>query len=171
MHEYHAGELSCQVCHSVSYSSCDGCHVAISETTGNPYFATEGTYLGFYIAKNARKSFDRPYEYVTVRHVPVATTSFEYYGENLLSNYDALPTWAYATPHNIQRNTPQTESCDQCHGNPALFLTPDKIAPDELEANLNILVLEPPLPIVELLRPITLPKPTAPITSTEVITP
>lgn len=171
MHEFHAGELSCQVCHSVSYSSCDGCHVAVSETTGNPYFATEGSYLGFWIGKNSRKSFDRPYEYVPVRHVPIASTSFEYYGENMLPEFDALPTWVYATPHNIQRVTPQTESCDQCHNNPALFLTPDKVKPEELEANLNIMVLDIPPAIIDLLKPITLPEPAPPITSTEVFTP
>ncbi|MCA9932595.1 MAG: hypothetical protein KC415_01635, partial [Anaerolineales bacterium] len=49
MHEQHGGDLSCQVCHSVAYTSCDGCHVAISETTGNPFYATDGSYLGFYI--------------------------------------------------------------------------------------------------------------------------
>jgi thiosulfate/3-mercaptopyruvate sulfurtransferase len=171
MHEFHAGELSCQVCHSVSYSSCDGCHVEVSETTGNPFFATEGSYLGFYIGKNPSKSFDRPYEYVPVRHIPVAPTSFQYYGENLLPDFKELPTWAYATPHNIQRNTPQTESCDQCHDNPAWFLTPDKVKPEELEANLNILVLDIPPAVIDLLKPITLPEPTPAITSTEVITP
>jgi thiosulfate/3-mercaptopyruvate sulfurtransferase len=171
MHEFHAGELSCQVCHSVSYSSCDGCHVAISETTGNPYFATEGSYLGFWIGKNPRKSFDRPYEYVPVRHVPIASTSFEYYGEDMLPDFNALPTWVYATPHNIQRVTPQTESCDQCHNNPALFLTPDKVKPEELEANLEVMVLEIPPAIIDLLKPPTLPEPAPPITSTEVITP
>jgi hypothetical protein len=171
MHDLHAGELSCQVCHSVSYSNCDGCHVAVSETTGNPYFATEGTYLGFYIGKNTLKSFDRPYEYVTVRHVPVAPTSFQYYGDNLLPEFDAAPTWVYATPHNIQRNTPQTERCTNCHQNPDLFLTPDKVSPDELKANLNVIVFEVPAAISDLLKPPTLPEPTPPITSTEVLTP
>jgi hypothetical protein len=171
MHEYHAGELSCQVCHSISYTNCDGCHVAVSDTTGNPYFSTDGSYLGFYIGRNTLKSFNRPYEYVTVRHVPVAEDSFEYYGENLLSNFDALPTWAYATPHNIQRNTPQTESCDQCHNNPALFLTVDKVNPDEWQANLDVIVFDVPPAVADLLKPPTLPEPTQPITSTEVITP
>ncbi len=171
MHELHGGELSCQVCHSISYSSCDGCHVAISETTGNPFFATEGSYLGFYIGRNPRKSFDRPYEYVTVRHVPIAPTSFEFYGENLLPNFDLLPTWVYATPHNIQLQTPQTESCDACHGNPDLFLTYDKVDPAELQANLEVIVLEPPRPVIELLVPAEIEIPTETLTSTEVITP
>jgi hypothetical protein len=163
--------LSCQVCHSVSYTSCDGCHVAISETSGQPFFSTEGSYFTFLIGKNPRKSFDRPYEYVPVRHVPISRTSFEYYGENMLPNFNARPTWVYATPHNIQRETPQTESCANCHNNPDIFLTPDKVNPEELEANLNVMVYEIPLPIIDLLKPPSIPEPSPPITSTEVITP
>ena len=171
MHELHAGDLSCQVCHSMSYTSCDGCHVAVSETSGNPYFATEASYLGFYIGKNALKSFNRPYDYVTVRHVPVSSTSFEYYGEDLLPDFDVLPTWTYATPHNIQRNTPQTESCVNCHNNPDLFLTVDKVKPEEIKANLDVIVFDVPPSIIDLMRPPTIPEPTQSITTTEVITP
>ena len=140
MHTMHGETLSCQVCHSVSYSSCDGCHVAISEESGKPFFSTQGTYLTFYIGKNTLKSEQRPYEYVTVRHVPVAPTSYEYYGENLLPDFNAVPTWLYATPHNIQLNTPQNESCQACHGNADIFLTADKVSPEELEANQSVIV-------------------------------
>lgn len=140
MHSVHGDTLSCQVCHSITYTSCDGCHVQVSEETGNPFFATEGTYHTFYIGLNPRQDENRPYQYVPVRHVPVAPTSFQFYGENLLSNFDALPTWVYATPHNIQRNTPQTESCDACHDNPELFLTADKVNPQELAANKAVII-------------------------------
>ena len=160
MHEQHGGDLSCQVCHSISYSNCDGCHVAISETSGNPYFSTEGSYLGFYIGRNVNKSYDRPYDYVTVRHIPVDTASFQYYGDDLLPGFDNRPTWGYATPHNIQRNTPQTESCDACHNNPDIFLTIDKVYPEEVTANLDVIVTQVPASIFELLTE-----------STEVITP
>ncbi len=145
MHETHSGDLSCQVCHSIEYKNCDGCHVAISETTGNPFYATDGDYLHFVIGKNPLKSYDRPYDYVTLRHVPVAHDSYEYYGEDLLKNFDALPTWTYTTPHNIQRITPQAESCLSCHDNPDLFLTADKVAPEELKANLPVIVDRIPL--------------------------
>ena len=148
-HAIHNGKLSCQVCHSVEYSSCDGCHVAISDKTGLPFRTTEGTYLTFFIGRNPLQSEERPYEYVLLRHIPVAETSFQYYGENLLPNFDAVPTWKYATPHNIQRNTPQTASCNTCHGNAALFLTADKVAENELNANQSVIVPEVPavLPI------------------------
>jgi thiosulfate/3-mercaptopyruvate sulfurtransferase len=146
-HSVHKEKLSCQVCHSVSYTSCDGCHVAISETTGNPFFETQDTYLTFLIGRNPNPNYHRPYEYVPVRHIPIDTESYAYYGENLLPNFDALPTWAYATPHNIQRNTPQTESCANCHGNPDIFLTIDKVNPEEVNANLKVIVEEIPAPL------------------------
>jgi hypothetical protein len=140
MHQMHGSDLSCQVCHSVAYTSCDGCHVAVSDKTGNPYYETDATYMTFLIGRNPLQSYERPYQYVPVRHVPVSPDTFDYYGLNLLPNFDKLETWKYATPHNIQRNTPQTESCNACHGNPEFFLTADKVAPEELKANQDVIV-------------------------------
>ncbi len=140
MHTVHGADLSCQVCHSITYTSCDGCHVAISEKTGNPYFETEGTYFTFLIGLNPQRSYTRPYKYVPLRHIPATPDGFSYYGENLQPNFNALPTWAYATPHNVQLKTPQAESCNACHGNPDLFLTADKVKPEEVEANLPVIV-------------------------------
>jgi thiosulfate/3-mercaptopyruvate sulfurtransferase len=167
MHQQHGGDLSCQVCHSISYTSCDGCHVAISETTGNPFYATDGSYLTFKIGRNPRQSYDRPYEYVILRHVPVAADSFAFYGDDLLPNLSDLPTWVYATPHNIQRETPQTESCGACHGNADLFLTIDDIAPEEIEANLAVIVDAVPLPVAEYYTAVA---PTVAITTTTTVT-
>jgi thiosulfate/3-mercaptopyruvate sulfurtransferase len=141
MHQTHGDTLSCQVCHSVTYTSCDGCHVAVSETSGNPYFETDATYHTFLIGRNPIQSDERPYAYVPVRHVPVAADAYEYYGENLLPNFNALPTWVYSTPHNIQKNTPQNASCETCHsGDASIFLTADKVKPEELDANLAVIV-------------------------------
>lgn len=143
-HSLHKDKLACQVCHSIEYTSCDGCHVAISDKTGNPFFKTDATYMTFFIGLNPTKTEERPYDYVVLRHVPVAPDSYAFYGENLLPNFNNLPTWTYATPHNIQRITPQNQKCDNCHGNPALFLTADKVAPAELDANQPIIVTNPP---------------------------
>lgn len=140
MHTMHSEDLSCQVCHSVSYSSCDGCHVELSEENGLPFFRTEGTYQTFYIGRNHRQDENRPYEYVTVRHVPISPTSYSFYGEDLITDFSGMPTWLYATPHNIQLQTPQNESCQACHGNAEIFLTADKVAPEELEANQPVIV-------------------------------
>ncbi len=146
MHTAHGSDLSCQVCHSTVYTNCNNCHVALSETTGNPFYATELSYLGFFIGLNTERSYDRPYKYVPVRHVPLDIESFSYYGDDLLAFFNALPTWKYTTPHNIQRITPQAESCNSCHGNAELFLTIDKVAPEEVEMNLPVIVeVVPPL--------------------------
>ena len=137
--EQHLESLSCQVCHAVQYKQCYGCHVQKSDE-GVPYFQIEPSEMMFKIGRNPIQSDDRPYKYVPVRHVPIARTSFEYYGEDLLPNFDNRPTWTYATPHTIQRKTPQNESCTSCHKNKGIFLTEDDVAPDELEANRNVIV-------------------------------
>ncbi|MCB2179843.1 hypothetical protein KQH54_01830 [bacterium] len=144
MHKQHSSDLQCQVCHSVSYTSCDSCHVAISEETGNPYYTTSGTYTTFIIGKNPIQSYHVPYDYAVLRHVPVDTESFAYYGDDLLPDFDALPTWVYATPHNIQLDTPQNESCTACHGNADIFLTVDKLKESEIDANYSVIVDEVP---------------------------
>jgi hypothetical protein len=142
MHQIHGAELSCQVCHSVAYTNCEGCHVAPNGST----YTLEANYPGFIIGRNPIQTYERPYRYVTLRHVPVTPDTFKAYGDNLLANFDKRETWKYAVPHNIQRNTPQAESCNSCHNNPDLFLTADKVAPDELEANRNVIMEEiPPL--------------------------
>jgi thiosulfate/3-mercaptopyruvate sulfurtransferase len=148
-HKLHSGKLSCQVCHSVSYTSCDGCHVAISEKTGKPFYQTEGDYLTFFIGKNPLPNYHRPYEYVVLRHVPAAVDSYSYYGENLQPGFDSLPTWIYATPHNVQKNTAQNESCNACHGNADIFLTADKVKPEEVNANQSVIVDQVPDPVEE----------------------
>ena len=140
--EVHFEALSCQVCHSTTYKTCYGCHVGLEG--GTPYFKVEPSQMTFKIGHNPRQGPDRPWEYVPLRHVPIARDSFEYYGQDLLPNFDAVPTWKYATPHNIQRNTPQTESCDACHGNAEIFLTADDVLPDELAANKDTIVREVP---------------------------
>lgn len=169
MHEVHGGDLSCQVCHSVSYTSCDGCHVQVDEDTGAPFYRTGGSYMTFAIGRNPRQSFDRPYDFVPLRHVPIDQDSFAFYGEDLLPLYDALPTWVYATPHNIQRETPQTASCNACHGNADLFLTEDKVYPQELEANRDVIVDEIPAPVSPITGTETLTA-TVPLTNTNTIT-
>lgn len=182
MHQTHGGDLSCQVCHSMAYTSCDNCHVQVSETTGNPFFTTDATYMGFWIGLNPERSYERPYEYVPLRHVPAAPDAFSFYGDNLLPNFDARPTWAYATPHNIQLVTPQAESCDACHGHAEWFLTGDKVAESEQAANAAVIMAGIPLPIDTITATETLTETgvitttgtittTGGITTTEVITP
>jgi thiosulfate/3-mercaptopyruvate sulfurtransferase len=153
MHTVHGADLSCQVCHSITYTSCDGCHVAISEKSGKPFFETEATYPTFLIGLNPNRSYTRPYKYVPLRHVPISQDSFSFYGADLLPNFEAASTWVYATPHNIQLKTPQAEKCNSCHGNAALYLTLDKVNPLEANANLNVIVTEIPALVEEPMNP------------------
>jgi len=144
-HEIHGTEiLSCQSCHSIEYTNCTNCHVEQTDD-GVPFFSVESHDMGFYLGRNDLQGAERPYRYVTVRHVPIDRDSFSFYGDNLLPNFDNRPTWMLATPHNIQRNTPQNATCDSCHGNDALFLTIDKVVESERAANINIIVDGAPL--------------------------
>ncbi len=146
-HEVHGTELlSCQVCHSTTYTNCTNCHVEQTEEK-QAFYRIEEHSLGFFIGQNTLQNAERPYQYVPVRHVPIDINSFSFYGEDLLSNFDNRPTWVYATPHNIQRITPQTESCTSCHTNDSVFLTPDKVTDAEQTANLQVVIQSaPPLP-------------------------
>ena len=76
--------------------------------------------------------------------MPTCTGTCDYYGDDLFPDFDAVPTWKYATPHNIQLNTPQNESCDACHGNSELFLTEEDIRAEESGANKDVIVNEFP---------------------------
>ena len=143
-HSLHQERVACQVCHSAGdYKQCYSCHVGKDEA-GLPYRQLESSELDFRIGLNPLKSNERPWDYVLLRHIPVTTETFGYYGEDLLPNFDAAPTWKYATPHNIQRVTTQNSSCTNCHGNAELFLTSDDVLPEELEANQSVIVPEVP---------------------------
>jgi len=143
-HIIHADKVACEVCHaSGPYKSCYNCHVALDDK-GLPYYKTDSSELTFEIGRNPIKSEDRPWDYVLVRHVPVAADTFAFYGDDLLPDFDNVPTWKYATPHNIQRVTAQNESCESCHGNPDLFLTADDVAANEMVANADVIVEQVP---------------------------
>ncbi len=141
----HLKNLSCQACHSAAYQNCYGCHVTVEdEVFGSTLESTE---IAFKIGRNPIQGRYRPWKYVPVRHVPVVRDSFSYYGSDLLPDFDALPTWKYATPHTIQRITPQNASCDACHGNAEIFLTAADVAPEELDANRRVIVEQLPEPV------------------------
>ena len=143
-HIIHDGSVACEVCHvSGPYKSCYNCHVAVDEK-GLPYYKTDVSQMTFKIGRNSLKSEDRPWDYVLVRHVPVTPDTFLFYGDNLLPAFNNVPTWKYATPHNIQRVTAQNESCDSCHGNAELFLTAVDLTSGELAANADVIVEEIP---------------------------
>jgi hypothetical protein len=149
-HQVHGEDvMSCQACHSVAYTNCTNCHVDRSDE-GVPFYSIEEHSVDFLLGKNPLQSDERTWVYVPVRHVPVDVNSFDAYGENLLDDFLSRATWTYATPHNIQRETPQNASCASCHGNADIFLTEDKIAEAELGgANLDVIVDTIPFPLPE----------------------
>jgi hypothetical protein len=141
----HLEKLACQTCHVAEYKNCYSCHVQKNEE-GVPFFKIEDSVMGVKIGYNPLQSEDRPWKWVILRHAPVDPNSFEYYGDNLLPNFDALPTWHYATPHNIQLRAPQAETCNSCHGNPDVFLTEDDLRPEEIKANAGVVVDKADIP-------------------------
>ncbi len=145
-HNLHGDKLACQVCHSVANKSCYSCHVQTTDK-GQPFFKIEPSVLSFKIGLNPKKSADRPWDYVVLRHAPIDPTNFDFYGQDVLAKFDALPTWKYATPHNIQRNTPQTKTCDSCHGNAELFLSEKDLKPYEVKANQSVIPTKIPAKI------------------------
>jgi len=136
MNDYHqqhwAGDagvtLSCQVCHAQDYKNCNGCHAGEG--------ITGSSYLTFEIGQNYLKANERykDYDYITVRHIPIAPNTYEEWGISDLANFEfSEPTWKMTTPHNIQRWTDQTEveegqSCGAACHDSSYYLTEDDIA-------------------------------------------
>ncbi len=146
-HSSHAGTVACQVCHSMSYKNCYQCHVEL-ETQGLQLPSE----MDFRIGRNPNVTATQPYTYVLLRHIPIAPDTFEDWDIDL-ANFADQPTWRPATPHNIQRSTPQTASCAECHGDLDLFLTSAYLAElvdeglmveAEITANESVVVNEPP---------------------------
>ncbi len=146
-HSTHAATVACQVCHSMPYKNCYQCHVELDEQ--GLRIPSE---MDFRIGRNPAKSSVHPQDYVLLRHIPIAPDTFDPWGIQL-PNYTDEPTWRLATPHNIQKNTPQTESCSNCHGSLDLFLTSDYLqelvddglmVESEITANDDLVVDEAP---------------------------
>ncbi len=138
-HTLHANKVSCQVCHAAGeYKNCANCHVG-KDDRGAIFRKLDPSWMDFKIAKNPVKTADKPFNYVLVRHVPTNPDLFEYYGVKFTTP-NAVSSWRPTTPHNMQRKTPQNETCNSCHGNAKLFLTKDMVKPEELEANKSVIV-------------------------------
>ncbi len=134
--------LQCQVCHAQDYNNCVSCHVGESED-GTAYYVNSGSYFDLKIGRNYLKSEEKPWDYVVVRRIPVAPDTFDGYVEDALTEFDAAPTYKYATPHSIARVTRQSESCAACHYDDSVFLTAADIAEmsaEERRANAPVIV-------------------------------
>lgn len=116
-HRTHGDNIQCQVCHSQDYKNCNACHVGGEGITGS-------SYITFKIGKNPIPDVRPEYEYVVLRHIPIATDTYEPWGVAELEEYEALPSWKYSSPHNVRRWTARTDttggrSCGEaCHSTP-----------------------------------------------------
>jgi hypothetical protein len=144
-HTIHRDKVSCQVCHALASRSCFNCHVGMDKE-GISYFCSDKTEMVFKIGLNPKITKERPYNYVVLRHPPADPRLFDFYVKNGLSDFDNLPTWKLATPHNIQRVTPQNKACNNCHGNAALFLQKKDVSDREQKANARVIVPEARIP-------------------------
>ena len=145
-HALHIGKVQCQVCHSQTYVNCYSCHVGKDEN-GIAYFQNQREVEEMKIGLNYDK--DAPgatYNYMLVRHEPSDLEVFDYYVKNAFTNFDKVPTWKRASPHNIQRKTWQAANCNNCHGNRELFLSAqDQLAYEE-KANARVVVPDDKVP-------------------------
>ena len=110
----HINSFNCQVCHSQNYNNCGSCHI-------NGEGARIPSYLGFKIAANPLPTIKTGYTFTLVRRTVAAPDNWEKYGVAQYSNFNAFPTYNYASPHNILRWTERTqvnqgEACNwNCH--------------------------------------------------------
>lgn len=133
-HAVHGDKINCVVCHSTVYRGCENCHLGTGAKSS----------LQFKIGKTAHA--DSPYQYTLLRHTPTVRTMMDPKVKDALSSYDAVPTWKDTVPHNIQRKTARTERCNNCHGNPRIFLKPSDLNPGEAAANSRVVVPVIPAP-------------------------
>ena len=150
-HERHVdgtgSKLQCQVCHSQPYKNCTNCH---DLSTAEKYNIMPSQ-VQFKIAHNPMSDLRPDYEYVVVRHTPVDPGTFDDWGLSL-PGYDNVPTWKYATPHNIIRVTDQVGeagSCfSSCHGTDYYLTESDLYEADgttplpDYQANIGIVITD-----------------------------
>lgn len=144
VHQEHITKLTCQVCHSMPYKNCYGCHVG-KDQKGLVYYQVERSEMNFKIGQ-IQPTDNNSATYGIVRHVPISRDLFKYYGDHLLPDFDRLPTWKSSSPHNIQRKTPQNESCNHCHGKTKWFLVKEDVERLDLKANENVYLMPDKLP-------------------------
>lgn len=136
----HLAAMNCQSCHAQAYKQCFSCHVDYDGDTEHAYFAvnegdptlggrpegsTPDALMTFRIGRSPREDKLNPitgkaYEYAVLRHVPIDRDLFRYSDydpvDDLVPGMTNLPTWKYATVHNVQRVGYVPYACANCHG-------------------------------------------------------
>ncbi|MCR3923191.1 MAG: cytochrome c family protein [Firmicutes bacterium] len=137
-HQAHSPDtMSCQVCHASANNNCYDCHA--TPNSDGSVSGTSDSRIMFKIGINPNRTEDRPYQYITLRHIPTTADTFEPL-DGEIPNYDLYPNWKYSPTHNIQRNTIQNESCDSCHGNQYIFLREEDLRDNDSKANQQLVV-------------------------------
>jgi thiosulfate/3-mercaptopyruvate sulfurtransferase len=157
-HNLHIGKVQCQVCHSQTYVNCYSCHVG-KDDNGIAYFQNDREVETMKIGLNYDKEAPgATYNYMLVRHEPSDLEVFDYYVKDAFTNFDKVPTWKRASPHNIQRKTWQAANCNNCHGNRELFLSAQDQLAYEQKANARVVVPDDKVPAKrKQIMPIKLP--------------
>lgn len=146
-HSMHINDFNCQVCHSQNYNSCGSCHIGGAG-------ARITSYQDFKIARNPIPNIKNKYKYSLVRRTLAAPDNWSLYDVASYANFDAQPTYNYATPHNILKRTARTEIASgeacyaKCHiskegdilKNKNLYLFDSDLLEWEKQANKNIIV-------------------------------
>ncbi len=143
-HKVHLGKVQCQVCHAQDYANCYSCHTGKDES-GLAYFVNQMEHETFKIGLNYPGT-GLSEEYILVRHVPVDQHLFDFYGKDALKTFGNVPTWKRTSPHNIQRTTWRSASCNNCHGQRKLFLSESDLLEYEKDANRRVVVPDGKVP-------------------------
>ena len=111
-HKMHYSTFDCQVCHSQKYNNCGSCHV-------HGAGARIPAYMDFKIAVNPIPDLRPGPKFTLVRRTLAAPDNWKEYGVEQYANFDALPTFNYTSPHNIQRWTDHTRLTNSgaCYSN------------------------------------------------------
>jgi hypothetical protein len=100
-HKAHYDDFNCQMCHSQKYNNCGSCHVGGEG-------ARVASYMDFKIGANPIPNLKKGYKFTTVRRTLAAPDNWKSYGVANYPNFNALPTYNYTSPHNIQKWTDRT---------------------------------------------------------------
>lgn len=161
VHLQHEKKASCQVCHAQPYTNCFSCHVKMDKQ-GQKYYEVKAHRTDFKIGLNPDRTDRRPEKFVVLRHVPIDQDTFKHYVDQALTNFDRVPTWKPASPHNIRRKTDQNAECNHCHGQKRLFLRENDVEERYRKANEPVIVPTGKIPakIIDPKTALTKKKPT-----------
>lgn len=124
-HEQHRERLTCVACHSAGpYNNCYDCHL------GKGAKQKPGMILG----KDWRTG-----KVTTLRVVPTVRDTFSSAGIKQ-ENFDALPNYWGATPHNIKKRTDRTRNCDTCHTERKNYLEKRDLIPNGSKMNERLII-------------------------------